>query len=131
MIMGEGLKKKLLLILASLCVFLFLVSIKSCGNAGRQKSARDREMRTRLDLEEKVSGIYREKAVFAEKLKAKERELAEEGATRQAVQKALTQEQSISQDLKNELSKMTDEKGALEDELKGYRALEKTKKDKK
>ena len=131
MAMGEDLKKKLLFILASLCVLLFIVSIKSCGNAGRQKSARDKEMATRLDLEEKVSGIYRDKAIFAEKLKAKERELAEETATRQAAQKALTQEQAISQDLNDELDKIKDQRNALEEELKGYRALEKSNKDKK
>ena len=129
--MGEGLKKKLVLILAALCLLLFFVSIKSCANAGRQKTARDKEMATRLDLEEKTSGIYREKAILEEKLKAKEKELAEETATRQAVQKALTQEQSTSQDLKNDLSKMTGQKDALEDELKGCQALEKSKKDKK
>lgn len=129
--MAETLKSKLVLLLALLCLLFILASIKSCSNATLQKKRVREEMTTRLDLEEKMSGALRDKSLAEEKLKVKEKELAEETASRQEAQKALAQEQSMSQGLKNELQKMSDLKNSLEEQLKACKAGGKSEKRKK
>lgn len=120
--MAESLRSKIVILLILLCLLFLLSSIKSCGNAYRQKSARDREMANRLDLEEQMSGVLKDKAMAEEKLKARTKELTEQTAERKAVQLALAQEQSISASLKKELERATEQKNLIEEELKACRA---------
>ncbi len=116
--MEETIKTRIIVILAILSTMFFIMTIGSCSSAQRQKLSRDKEMATRLDLEEKMSKFLQEKTAFDEKLKAKDKELEEEKAAHQATKKALVQEQLVDQSLKEELQKMTKLKEALEDDLK-------------
>lgn len=116
--MEEILKNRIILILAILTIILFIVTVGSCSNAMRYKAVRDREMLTRLDLEEKISKFSQDKTAMEEKLKTVDKELEEERATLAATKKALVQEQLINQSLKEELTKVTKLKEALEEDLK-------------
>lgn len=116
--MEETIKNRIILVLAILSAIFFIGTINSCSNAYRQKSARDKEMAARLDLEEKMNKFAQEKAATEEKLKAKEKELEEEMAAHQSTKKALVQEQLVNQSLKEELQKVTKLKEALEEDLK-------------
>lgn len=116
--MEESLKNRIILILGILTVIFFIGFVNSCNNAYRQKTARDKEMSSRLDLEEKMSKFSQEKLALEDKAKAKEKELEEENAAHQATKKALVQEQLVNQSLKDELAKVTKLKEALEEDLK-------------
>lgn len=116
--MEETIKNRIILILAVLALILFMATISSCSNAYREKSARDKEMAARLDLEEKMSSFSQEKTILEEKLSAKEKELAEEEAAHQMAENALAQEKLINQSLQEELVKITKLKETLEEDLK-------------
>lgn len=116
--MEESLKNRIILILSILTVILFIGLISSCNNTYRQKLARDKEMSSRLDMEEKMGKFSQEKTVIEEKLKASQKELDEEKAAYQATGKALVQEQLVNISLKDELTKVTRLKEALEEDLK-------------
>lgn len=116
--MEEGIKNRIIFILAILTVIFFIASLNSCSNAYRQKSARDKEMAARLDLEEKTNKFAQEKTIAQEQLNTKDKELEEEKAAHQATKKALVQEQLVNQSLKEELQKVTKLKEALEEDLK-------------
>ncbi|MCU0651574.1 MAG: hypothetical protein MUC39_01345 [Candidatus Omnitrophica bacterium] len=116
--MEESLKNRIILILAILAAIFFIGSISSCTNARRQKSARDKEMSTRLDIEEKMSSFMKDKTVLEEKLTSLNQDLEAEKAAHQATKKALVQEQLVDQSLKEELQKVTKLKEALEEDLK-------------
>lgn len=116
--MEESLKNRIILILSILTVILFTGLISSCNNTYRQKKARDKEMSSRLDMEEKMGKFSNEKSIIEEKLKASQKELEEERQAHQATGKALAQEQLVNISLKDELDKVTRLKDALEEDLK-------------
>ena len=116
--MEENIKTRVILILAVLSGLLFVVTVNSCSNSYRQKAARDKEMASRLDLEEKMSKFSQEKAALEEKLRVKDRELAEEKVAHEATKKALLEEQLMSSSLKEGLQKVSKLKDILEENLK-------------
>jgi len=116
--MEESIKNRIILILSILSVILFIGLISSCNNTYRQKLARDKEMSSRLDMEEKMGKFSQEKSVIEQKLKAAQKELDEERQAHQATGKALVQEQLVNISLKDELVKVTRFKEALEEDLK-------------
>lgn len=116
--MEESLKNRIILILSILSAILFIGLISSCNNTYRQKLARDKEMSSRLDMEEKMGKFSQEKTVSEEQLKAAEKELDEERLSHQATSKALVQEQLVNQSLREELAKVTKLKEAIEENLK-------------
>ena len=116
--MDENIKNKIILVLAILTVIFFVGTIGSCSNAGRQRSAFNKEMYVRLNLEEKMNKFMQEKSVLDDNIKAKDKELEEEKASGQATKKAFIQEQLVSQSLKEELQKVIKLKEALEEDLK-------------
>lgn len=116
--MDESFKNRLILILGILCAIFFVATLGSCSNAYRQKSARDKEMAARLDVEEKMSKFSQQKSTLEEKLKVEDAALEEEKAAHQATKKSLVQEQLISQSLKEELQKVVKLKETLEEDLK-------------
>jgi hypothetical protein len=116
--MEENLKNRIILILAILSTIFFVGNVSSCTNARRQKSARDKEMVARLDLEEKMNKFTQENQDMETKLNNLLRELEEEKAAHQATKKALVQEQLVNQSLKEELGKIVKLKEALEEDLK-------------
>lgn len=116
--MEEAMKNRFILILAILSATLFIATIGSCTNAFKQKTARDKEMVTRLDLEEKMAKFSQEKKSMSEKIKSVQKESEEEKAACEATKKTLIQEQLVNQSIKDELTKVTKLKEALEEDLK-------------
>lgn len=116
--MEEGIKDRVILILTILALIFFIGTINSCGSARRWKNNRDKEMATRLDLEEKMGKSAQEKLSVEEKLKNTSGGLEEEKVAHQATKKALLQEELVNQSLKEEIQKMTKLKEALEEDLK-------------
>jgi len=116
--MEEAIKNKLILILSILCVIFVLSLIGSCSNSFRQGNLRNKEMITRLDLEEKMSKYLQEKAALDKKISSLSGELTETKTDLEATKKALVQEQLVSQSLKDELNKITKLKETLEENLK-------------
>lgn len=116
--MEENIKSRIILVLSILTLIFFVGCLKSCGNAYRQKQGRDREMATRLDLEEKINKISQEKSTLEEKFLAAEKQEHEDKLELQQLKKALVQEQLISQSLKEELNKVSSLKETLEEDLK-------------
>jgi len=116
--MEESLKNRIILILAGFAILFFITTVSSCGTAHRQRSARDKEMATRLDLEEKMNKFTQEKTAIEAKLNAANQDLAAEKASHDSTKKALLQEQLVNQSLKEELQKVTKLKEALEEDLK-------------
>ena len=116
--MEEGAKNKLILILGVLTLIFFITTVGSCGNYRVQKNARNKEMATRLDLEEKMAKSAQEKSVHEQKLSAATQAVEEEKVAHQATKKALLQEQLVNQSLKEELQKVSKLKEALEEDLK-------------
>jgi len=115
--MEEAFKNRVILILGVLSVILFIATVSSCNSAYRNKSARDKEMSSRLDIEEKMSRFSQEKSMLDEKLKARDKELEEQKAALQATEKALAEEQAVNESLKKELVKETARREKLEEEL--------------
>lgn len=110
--------RKTVLILSALTMLFFFTALKSCNDARMQKIKRDQETVKRLDLEEKMNDLSKEKAVFDEKLKGISEDLEAEKDAHQATKRALLQEQLVNQSLKEELQKITKLKEALEEDLK-------------
>ena len=105
--MEEGLKNRIVVILAILSAVFFFGTLSSCNNAMRQKASRDKELAARLQLEEMVSKFSQERSALEEKVKAKEKEAAEAKTSLEEVKKILVQEQLVNQSLKEELQKVT------------------------
>jgi chromosome segregation ATPase len=123
--MDEALKNRFILILGILCVILLAGNISSCSNSMRQKNARDKEMYTRLELEEKMAKVSQQIAVLEEKLKARDSECESQKTRLEAVTKSLVEEQLANTALKDELQKVTALKKALEEDLKEISAKKK------
>jgi len=62
--MEDVLKNRIILILAVVTIMFFIITVGSCSNAQRLKGARDKEMATRLDLEEKATKFSQEKTAL-------------------------------------------------------------------
>ncbi|MFH0828145.1 MAG: hypothetical protein V1919_03170 [Candidatus Omnitrophota bacterium] len=116
--MEENLKGRLVLVLGILNVIFLLLWAASCNDARNFKSARIKEMDTRLEAEQKSDVLVKEKSGLEEKNKRIQQELAEEKLTLESIKKSLTQEQLISNSLKAELEKISKLKEALEEDLK-------------
>ena len=105
--MDESLKKRMPMVLAILALIFFVGMIKSCSDAGRNKINSNNEMRTRIDCEEKLNNLSKEKTAIENKMNAVTQALEEERAALTATKKALLQEQLVSQSLKEEIKKIT------------------------
>ncbi len=116
--MNESLKNRVIIILAVLTLIFFAGAVSSCNSAYRQKAARNKEMATRLDLEEKMSKTAQEKAGYEAKINSLGQNLEAEKSAHDATRKALLQEQLVNQSIKEELQKVTKLKEALEEDLK-------------
>jgi len=103
--MDEGLKDRVVIILAVLTLIFFFGTLSSCGSAMRQKARSDKEMAARIALEEKVSKFAQESSALEEKAKAKEKEAEAARLELEAAKKALIEEQAVNQGLKDQLQK--------------------------
>lgn len=118
-------KNRLVVILAVLTAIFFFATLSSCNSALRQKTARDKEMSARLQLEEKMSKFSQEKSALEERAKAKEKESEEAKQGLETTKKVLIQEQLVNESLKEELQKVTKLKETLENDLKNALVAEK------
>jgi len=116
--MEESLKNRIIIALAILPLVFLIGMIKSCSDSGRYKINGNNEMRTRLDCEEKMNNFSKEKAAIEKKVSAVTEVLEEERVALTAAKKALSQEQLVSQSLKEEIEKITKLKETLEEDLK-------------
>jgi len=105
--MENGLKNRIVIILAILSLVLLFGTISSYNNAMRQKAGRDKEMVARLQLEEKMNKFSQERSALEEKVKAKEKEAEEIKAALEENKRILVQEQLANQGLKDELQRVT------------------------
>lgn len=112
------LKGKLVPVLGILNVIFLLLWVASCNDTRKFKSARDKEMDTRLESEQKLGIFVKEKSGLEEKFKKIQQELAEERSALESTKKLLTHEQLIANSLKSELEKISKLKEALEQDLK-------------
>ncbi|MDD5116841.1 MAG: hypothetical protein PHW98_07300 [Candidatus Omnitrophica bacterium] len=110
--MDEGLRNRLVIILSVLTLLFFFGTLGSCNSALRQKARSDKEMASRIALEEKVSKFSQESSALEEKAKAKEKEAEEAKLELEAAKRALIEEQMINQGLKDQLQKASKPKEA-------------------
>ena len=126
--MEENIKNRVILILGIITAIFFIGTIGSCASAGRMKSARDKEMASRLDFEEKTTKCAQERNALQERLKAATQALETEKTDHQVTKKALLQEQLVNDSLKDELLKLTKVKEKLEESLSEAANKSKTRK---
>ncbi len=132
--MEDNLKGRLILVLGILSLIFLLLWVSSCNDVRKFKDARDKEMNTRLESEQKLVEFDKLKSGLEDKIKKVQQELAQDKASLEATRKSLVQEQLISGSLKSELEKISRLKEALEEDLKEAlvkgksSSLEKTKK---
>jgi hypothetical protein len=113
----EPMKDRIILILGVISLILFIGLTSSCNRAYQQKIARDKEMASRLDLEEKMNKFLQEKTALEDKLRMQEKRFQEEKSASEVAQKALLQEQLVNQGLREELSKVSKAQEASEEGL--------------
>jgi septal ring factor EnvC (AmiA/AmiB activator) len=116
--MEEGLKSRIILILAIMCAIFFIGTFKSCIDVGRYRKAKDTETTKRFEIEERMAKYVQEKTMAEQKFKTAEKELEEAKDTLEQTKKDLTQAQLVNDSLKEELAKMAKLKEKLEDDLK-------------
>lgn len=116
-------KNRFALVLIILSSFFFIATIGSCINAARIESSRDKEMFTRMDLEEKINKITQDKTALETKVSNFAKDLEVEKATHQETKKELMQERLINQSLKDELTKVTKTKESLEEAIAGDKSF--------
>jgi hypothetical protein len=114
----ENFKGRLILGLGILNLIFILLWVSSCNNENKFKAARDKEMNTRLESEQKLGEFEKIKTGIEEKANKLQQDLEEEKAALEATKKSLVQEQLISKSLKSELEKISRLKEALEEDLK-------------
>ncbi len=113
--MNNLLKNRFILVLLILAAIFFISSIGSCISANRLKASRDKEMFTRMDLEEKMTKAIQDKAALETKLNDVTKDLETEKALSQELKKELIQERLVTQSLKEELYKVVGNKETPED----------------
>ena len=112
--MEENIKNRVILILAILTIIFLMGAVRSCSTAKKLKMTLielDKEKAVSWDSEQKMNELKKGKAALA-------KELEDLKSENEATQKALLQEQLVSQSLKEELQKVTKLKETLEDDLK-------------
>lgn len=116
--MNENAKNKLILILALFSILLVITSLRSCSISQKTREVRDKEIATRLDLEEKVSKIEQQKSNLEKKVTNLGKELEQEKAAYETANKSFNDEKSENDRLRDELEKVTRLKEKLEENLK-------------
>lgn len=112
--MEEGIKSRIILILAILTAIFFVGTLHSCVTSAKLKSALselNKEKAVSWDAEQKMSDLKEQKA-------SADKQLEDAKGEAGAAQKALLQEQLVTNSLKEELEKITRLKEKLEEDLK-------------
>jgi chromosome segregation ATPase len=129
--MEENMRGRFILILTILTAIFFVGTVGSCASVSKLKSARDKEVESRMEAEDKLNKFTQEKSSIEAQVKSVSQALEEEKAAHQASKKALLQEQLVNQSLKEELGKVVKLKEALEEDLKEALVNSRTTKTKK
>lgn len=104
----EGLLKNKIFLFSVLLNFSFLVlAIASCSEAERQKKLVAKEMYDRLEAEEKSAGAAGERQGLQERIDSLQKQIEEEKASHELTKKALSEEQTVSRAIREELSRVT------------------------
>ncbi|MCU0666599.1 MAG: hypothetical protein MUF05_05860 [Candidatus Omnitrophica bacterium] len=111
-------KNRIAVILGLICCILVVITVNSCLEVSKHRNARQQEMAVRLDAEENLNKITKDKTACQLKASEISKQLEEQKSAFESNKKALVQEQLINQSLKEELAKVTRVKEALEQELK-------------
>ncbi len=116
--MEENLKGRLVLVLGILNVIFLLFWVSSCNDVRKFKKAREKEMDTRLAVEQDRDKLSKLESSLKDKLSQVQEELGEKKAALEAVKKSQSQEQMVCNSIKSELEKISRLKEALEEDLK-------------
>jgi hypothetical protein len=116
--MTEAFKNRIIIISGILSLIFCIVAVTSCNRAMRQDTRHRQEMLKRMNAEEALSNVGREKETAQKKLDASVKELTSAKQELEQTKRTLLQEQLISQSLKEDVLKLTKLKEKLEDDLK-------------
>jgi predicted Holliday junction resolvase-like endonuclease len=116
--MEGSLKNRLIIILGILSLIFLVIAVTSCNRSMQQDSKRKAEILKRMNAEESVSNLSRDKEVSLKKIDTLTKELAAAKSELETAQKSLKQEQLVNQGLKDEVLKLTKIKEKLEADLK-------------
>lgn len=116
--MDDNFKSRGLLILGILNVIFLLFWVTSCNDVRKFKNARDKEMDSRLESEQKLDEFTKLKSGLEEKINKVQKDLEDGKAALEVARRSLLQEQLVSNSLKAELEKISRLKEALEVKLK-------------
>jgi hypothetical protein len=114
----DNFKSRGLLILGILNVIFLLFWVTSCNDVRKFKNARDKEMDSRLESEQKLDEFTKLKSGLEEKINKVQKDLEDGKAALEVARRSLLQEQLVSNSLKAELEKISRLKEALEVKLK-------------
>lgn len=105
--MEETIKNRFILILVILTSIFFIATVSSCASGVKFKSAYDKEMYSRINLEEKIEKITQEKTGLENDLNKLAKELEQEKDLYEETKKELQKEQLVTKSLKDELLKIS------------------------
>ncbi|MCM8791537.1 MAG: hypothetical protein NC826_00050 [Candidatus Omnitrophica bacterium] len=114
----EELKNRIILILSVLTLILFVTTINSCSESYKQRKQKEKELRQRIELEEKLNRLSDERNIWLSNLDKCQQELRQMNEKLQVTEKNLFQQELINKSLKEELDKITKLKETLEESLK-------------
>ena len=116
--MDERTKNRVILTLGILTVFLFIFMLSTCNSSRAQKNIAQREMAERIQLEENLDKLTKEKAALEEELRIKEEALKKEKGAHGKAMDELSGLQASYEKASLELEKTGRLKEALENDLK-------------
>ena len=116
--MEESLKNRIILILGIFSLMCVVVAVASCNNSMQQDAKRKTEILKRMTAEESLSNLSRDKDLSQKKIEALTKEASTAKAELETLKKSFTQEQLVSQSLKEDVLKLTKLKEKLESDLK-------------
>lgn len=110
-------KNPLVAILIILTCLFLAISVDSCRRTQQHRQLRDKEMSLRLDLEEKMNFLMRDKEILEGKLEKSAKELEEEALAHQSTKNILLDEQLRTQNLMGELENANKQNKIMEQDL--------------
>ncbi len=116
--MEENLKIRVILILLILNVIFILSTISLSVKLTNKETQRQSELRNRLEMEEKIIIVERDKERWDRMKQEFEQEIAKSKSAYEAMNEAFLKSQQEVDSLKDELNKLGKLKETLEDDLK-------------
>ncbi|MDD4909800.1 MAG: hypothetical protein PHR44_03875 [Candidatus Omnitrophica bacterium] len=116
--MEERTKNRVILTLGIIAVFLFIFMLSTCNSSRAQRNIAQREMADRIQLEESMDKLMKEKAALEEELLAREEALTKEKNAHGKTMDELSGLRASYEKIGLELEKTVRLKEALENDLK-------------